>query len=205
MRSTSSQLRPTIWQGMPPRRQSLSAAREPRMTSVRTRLVGAAELEAVVPSLATILSDTVNGGTPLGFLAPLTEAAAQEYWRSLRRSLSAGNRLLLVASSERGVIGSGQLSLPAAPNGRHRAEVEKLLVAPALKGLGLGREILHALHQAGRDAGRTLFFLNTRRGSPAEGFYQRMGYRDVGLLPGWSVGPDGARRDHVIYCRELES
>jgi acetyltransferase len=89
------------------------------------------------------------------------------------------------------------------PNARHRAELQKLFVATALRGSGVGRSLMAALHETARQHGRSLLFLNTRRGDPAEGFYKGLGYREVGVLPGWTIGPVGERYDHVTLYKEL--
>lgn len=174
-------------------------------TTITIRPVSPTELESLLPSLARILTDTVNGGVPLGFLAPLTDRQSREYWLSLLPDLRAGSRLLLAACNETGVIGSGQLSLPRWSNARHRAELQKLFVAPELKGRGIGRCLLAALHDSARRLGRTLIVLNTRRGEPAETFYKAQAYSEVGVIPGWTVGPAGERYDHVTLYQELPS
>jgi len=173
--------------------------------SLRSRMVLSDELESVVPTLASLLRATVNGGTALGFLPHLSEEAARDYWRSLRRELAAGSRRLVLACTEHGIVGSGQLRFHTTPNGTHRAEVEKLFVAPALKGLGIGRFLMAALHDSAREAGRTLLYLNTRRDNPAAEFYRGLGYQEVGVVPGWSVGASGEPHDHVFYYKEVLS
>ena len=157
----------------------------------------------MLPALTRLLTDTVNGGAPMGFLPPLAEHDARDYWRSLRAELRAGTRVLLVACDGDEVIGSGQLSLSPWPNGRHRAEVQKVFVAAAARGRGVGRAILDALHDAAREHGRSLIVLNTRRRGGAGTFYEGLGYRVTGVIPGWTRGPAGERHDHLILFREL--
>lgn len=146
----------------------------------------------------------MNGGVPMGFLPPLTHDQAREYWLSVRAELESGRRLLIGAFNESGLVGSGQLSFPTRPNAPHRADVEKLFVAAALRGRGVGKLLMTALHDASLQRGRYLVMLNTRYGSPAERFYKELGYREVGPIPGWSLGPGGERYDHVILYQELE-
>jgi GNAT superfamily N-acetyltransferase len=172
-------------------------------TLLGIRRLSGAELPEQLPSLVRLLRDTVNGGSPLGFLPPLTEEAAGGYWLSLRPELYSGVRLLLTANTARGVIGSVQLALATMPNGRHRAEVQKLFVAPIARGQGIGRALMSRLHEVARERGRTLLLLNTRSRGPAERFYKALGYGDAGVVPGWSVGSSGERYDHVRLYREL--
>jgi GNAT superfamily N-acetyltransferase len=81
--------------------------------------------------------------------------------------------------------------------------LQKLLVAPALRGKGVGKLLLAALHDAARQHGRTLLLLNTRRGQPAESFYRQVGYREIGVVPGYTMGPAGERYDTVAFYNEL--
>jgi hypothetical protein len=45
--------------------------------------------------------------------------------------------------------------------------------------------------------------LNTRKDGRAETFYKRLGYREAGVIPGWTLGPAGERYTHVTLYREL--
>jgi acetyltransferase len=180
---------------------TLEVAQQNTPTSIRP--VSPTELESHLPAFVELLRDTVNGGVPMGFLPPLTHDEGRDYWLSLRPELQAGSRLLLAAYTEDGIVGSGQLSLSSWPSSPHRAELQKLFVATALRGRGLGRSLLTALHDTARQHGRSLLHLNTRRGEPAEVFYKGLGYREVGVIPGWTVGRAGERYDHVTLYQEL--
>jgi acetyltransferase len=168
------------------------------------REISPSEIDGILPSLIELFRECVNGGVPMGFLPPLTHDQARDYWRSVRAELETGRRLLIGAFTESGLVGSGQLSFPTRPNAPHRADVEKLFVAAALRGQGIGKLLMTALHDASLQRGRYLVMLNTRYGSPAERFYKELGYREVGPIPGWSLGPAGERYDHVILYQELE-
>jgi GNAT superfamily N-acetyltransferase len=174
-----------------------------RSESTVIRPVSALELVALLPELAELFRETVNGGSPLGFLAPITHAAARDYWISLIRELEAGSRILLVASGDDIVVGSGQLELSQRPNSPHRAELQKLFVDRASRGQGIGRLLVRALHDAAREKGRTLIRLNTRHGEPAEEFYKSLGYKEVGVIPGWTIDRTGERYDHVELYQDL--
>jgi acetyltransferase len=171
--------------------------------STSIRPVSPAELDELLPDLIDLFRETVNGGVPMGFLPPLSHDQGRNYWLSVRTELKAGTRLLLAAFTESGLVGSGQLALATRPNAPHRAEVEKLFVTTALRGHGVGKLLMAALHAAARERGRYLVLLNTRHGSRAESFYKELGYREVGPIPGWSLGPAGERYDHVILYQEL--
>lgn len=174
-------------------------------TSPCIQLVSPAALDKLLPELVELLRDTVNGGASLGFLPPISRDESRNYWLSLRPELQAGSRILLAACGEHRLEGTVQLALSPWPNARHRAELQKLFVSPALRGRGLGKSLMAAAHTTALQLGRTLLSLTTRWGGPAEVFYKELGYRQVGVIPGWTVGPAGERYDHVTLYRELSS
>jgi Sortase and related acyltransferases len=165
--------------------------------------VSSAELEEQVASFTELFKETVNGGASLGYVAPLTHNAARDYWLSLRSELDSGARLLLAAYAEGQLVGSGQLYLPYWPAARHRAEVHKLLVGATTRGHGVGKQLMTSLHETSRRRGRSLILLNTRRGGSAERFYMRLGYKEVGVVPGHIAAQGGLRYDSVILYLEL--
>jgi acetyltransferase len=167
--------------------------------------IGSTQIEDLLPALAELLMETVNGGEPLGFLPPVSVVECRNYWLSLRGELRAGSRLLFGVWAGDRLAGSGQLALPRWPNARHRAEVNKVLVATALRGQGVGRYMLGAMHDAAEQRGRTLLLLNTRRGGRAERFYRGLGYREAGVIPGYGVGPGGEAFDSLLMYRCLRA
>jgi acetyltransferase len=183
--------------------QQRSYMRFTRSASHAIRTVSALELVALLPELVELFKETVNGGSPLGFLAPITHATARDYWISLIRELETGSRIMLIAHDENILVGSGQLALSQRSNSPHRAELQKLFVERASRGRGVGRSLVRALHDAARENGRTLIRLSTRCGEPAEEFYKSLGYREVGVIPGWTIDRAGERYDHVELYRDL--
>jgi GNAT superfamily N-acetyltransferase len=175
----------------------------PAGATVTIRAISSIELERRLPNLAQLLIDTVADGISLGFLPPLRRKEACSYWLSLRSEINAGARLLLGVYSCDRIIGVGQLAIPSWPSATHRAELQKIFVASSVRGGGIGRRLMTALHDAARQRGRSLLTLGTRRGGGAEDFYKSLGYREAGMVPGYSVGPTGERYDSVTLYHEL--
>ena len=169
------------------------------------RWITAPELKYVITSLVEILADTVNNGSPLGFMPPLTREDSLNYWVSLLPELSSGVRKLVVVYDQNRVVGSGQLALSQRTNSPHRAEIQRLFVATDARGAGLGKLLMHALHDVARDHGRSLIYLSTRYGEGPQHFYRALGYKDAGVVPGWTIGPKGERYDHVTMYTELRT
>jgi acetyltransferase len=175
----------------------------PRSMRITIRKTSAAAMETILPSLTQLLREVVSTGTPMGFLPPLSEQAAEDYWRSIKLELEAGSRILLTAHTEEGLVGTGQLALCQRQNAPHRAEVEKLFVTAAARGRGVGTLLMQGLHCQARANGRTLLVLNTRVGLPAVEFYKALGYKEAGVIPGWSIGVAGERYGDVIMYGEF--
>ena len=165
--------------------------------------LSSAALVRVVPDLAALLSDAVNRGASLGFVPPTRSDDCRAYWESLCVEIDTGRRILLGAFHGDRIVGSGQLALPPQPNAVHRAEVQKLIVDAELQGQGVGRSLMAALHGTARRHRRSLVLLNTRHGDRAERFYKALGYREAGVIPGYTVGPGGHRRDTVVMYQEI--
>ena len=112
---------------------------------VRIEALGAREAAARVAELSAILEDAVDGGASVGFLAPLAPAEATAYWESVVDAIAHGTRLLLVACDADGrLVGTAQLALETRPNGRHRAEVTKVMVLRDARRQGTGRALMRA-------------------------------------------------------------
>jgi acetyltransferase len=189
---------------MPARLHRMIAPYNERALPITIRQLSALEFVALLPELVDLFLETVNGGSPLGFLAPITRETVRGYLISLISEVETGSRLVLIAYRNNAVVGSGQLALSRRSNSPHRAELERLFVEKASRGQGIGRSLMHALHSVAQQNGRTLILLNTRRGEPAEAFYKGLGYREVGVIPGWTIGADGERYDHVTLYQELD-
>ena len=101
--------------------------------------LNAEQASAVLGQLIEQLRDVVDGGAAVGFLPPLSEAEARSYWAGVVAEVERGSRVLLAARQGDDVVGSVQLELSARPNGRHRAEVQKLLVHTRARGQGIAR------------------------------------------------------------------
>jgi GNAT superfamily N-acetyltransferase len=176
---------------------------EPSLLPFTARRLSVGDFIRSIPTLADLLVDVVLGGASLGFLAPLDYERACAYWLSLRDQVRSGDRLVHVALCGDQIVGSGQLLLSRWPNARHRVELQKLLVSPPFQGRGIGRLLMGALHDEARCQGRSLVLLGARRGGSAEAFYRALGYHEVGVVPGYSIGPAGERYDNVTFYRHL--
>ncbi|GCE07269.1 GNAT family N-acetyltransferase [Dictyobacter aurantiacus] len=160
--------------------------------------------ERLLPDLIRLLRATVDGGASVGFLPPLAEDEARRYWQATLQDVTDGSQVLLVALDTDGqVLGSVQLALAMKPNGRHRAEVQKLFVDPSQRRHGIGRGLMKTVEEAARAHGRTLLVLDTREGDAAEQLYRRMGYIEAGRIPGYAISSSGTLDGTIYFYKNL--
>jgi acetyltransferase len=152
-----------------------------------------------------LLHDSVEGGASVGFLPPLSRAEAEEYWSGVFADVIGQRRVLLAAWDGTNLVGSVQLELAMKPNGRHRGEVQKLLVLRAWRGRGIGAALMLAVEDAARKRGRSLLVLDTRQGDTAERLYQRLGYSRAGVIPRFARNMHDTLDATVIFYKELGS
>lgn len=167
------------------------------------RRLDAGQAEALRAPLCELLIDAVDGGASVGFLPPLSLGEAQAYWASVEQALRDGSRVLLVFEDEGGVAGTVQLDLAMRANGRHRAEVIRLLVHRRARRRGIGTQLMAAVEEAARAEGRSLLVLDTRKGDPSETLYRGIGYTAAGEIPGYARSASGALDATVFFYKRL--
>jgi len=161
--------------------------------------VGDSDLRA----LAQLLVDAVDSGAAVSFLAPLTLADAEDWWRSTL-SASHSRAIFLVARDAEGIVGTVQLHPAWAPNQPHSAEVVKLLVHRRRRRAGVGTQLMQAIEDAARHDGFSLLTLDAKRGEAAEQLYRRIGWTHAGTIPRYAIDTDGTTpHDAVIFYKEL--
>jgi GNAT superfamily N-acetyltransferase len=159
--------------------------------------------EAQIEALADVLIDCIDDGAGVSFLHPLDTDKARAFWRRIAHDVATGDRALLVAEDDTGIVGTVQLVLGQPENQPHRADLSKMLVHRRARRRGLGAALLESAEQTARDCGKTLLVLDTNTGSDAERLYARMGWVRVGTIPDFSVQPRGGLRATTVFYRKL--
>ena len=157
-----------------------------------------------MPGLCALLEDTVEGGASIGFLWPMSEGEAERYWRSIIPAVESGERILLIASEDARIVGTGQLELCRRANGLHRAEVAKLMVLRSARRKGIASAIMVALEDEARHHGRTTLVLDTFLDGGAENLYRALGWTEAGCVPLYAARPDGTLGTTVYYYKLLD-
>ena len=166
-----------------------------------THPVAAADLRG----LAELLDEAVEGGAAVSFVAPLSVAEAEAWWKEKIES-SHPRAVFLVARDREGIAGSVQLHPAWAPNQPRRADVAKLLVRRRCQRTGLGAHLMRAIEETARREGFDLLTLDAESASAADRLYRRCGWTPVGTIPAFAVDPDGTTpHDAVVFYKRLDA
>ncbi|WP_127589094.1 GNAT family N-acetyltransferase [Paenibacillus koleovorans] len=148
--------------------------------------------------LTELLIAVVEDGASIGFLPPVGREEAVAYWDGVMGP----DVVLLVARQEGRIVGTVQLHLCGKANGRHRAEIAKLMTAPACRRQGIGRLLMLEAEQQAQVARRTLLVLDTREGDPSNRLYLALGYVQAGIIPRYAMSANGSLDTTVLYYKE---
>lgn len=162
------------------------------------------ELNQCLPALGDLLMTTVQHGNSLGFLADVDQAQMQAYWRGVLAQLGPLHRLWVARDGDT-LLGTVQLACCGKPNGRHRGEVQKLMVAPQARRRGVAAALMARLEDEARAAGLSLLVLDTEAQSPAEAFYQGQGWQRAGEIPQFAADPQGRLHATALYWKALSA
>lgn len=166
------------------------------------RAIGSGEALALVPALAEMLIDCVEHGASVSFMSSLSRSKAEAFWTGVAEGVERGERVLLVATHGEEVAGTVQLVLAQPENQPHRAELSKMLVHSRARRRGLGAALMQAAEAAALEAGKSLLVLDTAS-AEATRLYARMGWTQVGVVPGYALLPDGRPCDTTIFYKAL--
>lgn len=172
---------------------------------MRVQRADAAEIRRHAPELAQILRDAVEEGAGLGFVPPLAPTEARAYFERVADEVEKGSRILLLATLDGRVAGSVQLDLCLRPNGRHRAELQKVMVHPAFRRQGVGRALMLATEETARSEGRTTLFLDTFAHQSARALYESCGWTHAGDIPEYALTEKGDLGATSLYYRLLRA
>jgi acetyltransferase len=158
--------------------------------------------DELADALAALALDAVANGASIGWLAdPGTDEATR--WARSVLADAGGDVVVWVARSAGQVVGTVQYERCAKPNGRHRAEVRKLLVHSAWRRHGVGARLMRALEATAHDAGIELLHLDTSAGSSAEALYASLGWTRSGEIPHFAAMPDGEIKPTAVWWKRL--
>jgi len=158
--------------------------------------------EREIQGLSDVLIDCVEGGASVSFMLPMTRAKAETFWRDAATAVARGERVVLSAEDETGIVGTVQIILAQPENQPHRGDLAKMLVHRRARRRGIGEALLVAAERSALDAGKTLLVLDTAS-DDAERLYARQGWQRCGIIPNYALLPDGRPCATTYFFKSL--
>ena len=146
----------------------------------------------------------LSAGASIGFLLPDHKPDIARYWRGIAEDLESSDRTLLAFERDGRILGTVQVDYCAKANGRHRAEIQKLLVARTARRQGIGAALMRAAEEVARSRGRWLLLLDTREGTEGDALYRRLGWTAFGRVADYARDSDGTLAACVFFMKRLE-
>jgi ribosomal protein S18 acetylase RimI-like enzyme len=181
----------------------MSEARNPQPGAMPVRALDAAEARARIPDLAGVLVDCVAGGASVSFMDGFSMAEAVGFYADVAAAVEAGEVVLFGAFEGDRLVGTVQLAPSDKPNQPHRCEIMKLLVRRDSRRAGHAERLMLAAEAHARGLGRSMLTLDTQLEGDAARLYDRLGYRRVGVIPGYALWPDGRPCDTLFYWKPI--
>jgi len=138
----------------------------------------------------------------VSFMHPLSVDKAEAFWRRVGEEVARGERALVIAEDEQGIVGTAQLVLEQPENQPHRADLAKMLVHRRGRRRGIGAALLRAAEEAAVACGKSLLVLDTAS-DDAERLYVRAGWQLCGVVPDYALLPRGGLCRTTFYYRML--
>jgi acetyltransferase len=161
------------------------------------------DYDSSVPRLAEILIDAVHSGAGVTFLAPLSKAMAEAFWRKTSSSVGEGGTVQFVAEENGLIAGTVMLQKVWALNQQHRCEVAKLLVHRDFRRRNIGTLLMQALEAKARQSGFTLITFDTVAHGPTEAFYKGLGFTCAGYIPDYATTTQAGLHDTALFYKRL--
>lgn len=154
--------------------------------------LSATQAQPLLAALTEVLQGCVADGASVGFIDAGDRAVMERFWQDKIFSLASGDNQLLVARQQGVIVATVMVGFSAMPNGRHRAEISKLLVHPDARRQGIARRLMQQAEQLAIEQGKTLLVLDTRSGDVATDLYLSMDWQIAGSIPLYAESTEGA-------------
>ncbi|MGC4894570.1 GNAT family N-acetyltransferase [Micromonospora sp. DT31] len=153
--------------------------------------------------IADLWVDVTNAGGAVGFVAPVTAAEVRPLAESTLAEVADGpDRLLVGHQGDRPVavlvIADNRFHLKA-----HWRVLKRVMVHPDVQGRGHGVALMREAERVARSLGLAALHVTVRDGLGLDGFYRRLGYREVGRLPAALRLSPTDTRDEILMWRDL--
>ena len=142
-------------------------------------------------SLVNLIKDSVANNYSVGFMQDSTEADFEKFWLDEIAKCDSQNGIFIALADEE-VLGSVIVTRELRANGRHRAELRKLLVHSKAQKMGIGTALEKLATSFAKEIGLKLLYLDSATSYLINGVYEKWGWTKSGEIPNFAKNPDGS-------------
>jgi GNAT superfamily N-acetyltransferase len=159
--------------------------------------------DALRAQIVALWVEVTNAGGAVGFVAPVTADDVQPVADAALAGVASGVDRLLVGVDDGRLVALLFITDNRFPLKAHWRVLKRVMVVPGSQGRGYGAALMREAAAVGAEAGWAGLHVTLRDGHGLDGFYRRLGYREVGRIPGALRVAPGDDRDEVFMWLEL--
>lgn len=150
--------------------------------------------------LVELIYDAIHSNNSVGFLYSTSKSELHEFWE---KEVSDAANTLILARVNDVIVGIVIVTRETRPNGRHRAELRKLMVHSQYQRQGIGRGLEQRATDFAQAEGLTLLYLDSATDFLVERVYESWGWQKAGSIPDYSSKPDGTFEPTTYFYKLL--
>jgi len=159
--------------------------------------------DALRTQIVALWADVTNAGGAVGFVAPVSEDDVRPVADATLAGVASGVDQLLIGVDAGRLVAVLFITDNRFPLKAHWRVLKRVMVDPAGQGRGHGVALMREAAQVAARLGLDALQVTVRDGHGLDRFYRRLGYREVGRIPGaLRVGP-GDDRDELLMWLDL--
>ncbi|MEU8610386.1 GNAT family N-acetyltransferase [Actinoplanes sp. NPDC048791] len=159
--------------------------------------------DALRADIVALWTDVTNAGGAVGFVAPVTEDQVRPLAETTLAAVAQGIDRLLIGVDDGRLVALLFIADNRFPLKAHWRVLKRVMVLPGSQGRGYGAALMREAAAVASELQLAALQVTVRDGHGLDGFYRRLGYREVGRIPGaLRVGP-GDDRDELVMWLEL--
>jgi len=148
--------------------------------------------------------EVTNAGGAVGFVPPVTAEDVRPTAEAAFAGVESGLDHPLVGVDDGRLVGLLFVTDNRFNLKDHWRVLKRVMIAPSSQGKGYGGALMREAAAVGRKMGLAGLQVTVRGGQGTEGFYARLGYTEVGRLPGALRVAEGDDRDEILMWLPLK-
>jgi GNAT superfamily N-acetyltransferase len=153
--------------------------------------------------IVALWADVTNAGGAVGFVPPVTAGDVRPTADAAFAGIDARLDHLLAGFDDGRLVALLIITDNRMPLKAHWRVLKRVMVAPGSQGRGYGSVLMREATGVGGTMGLAGLQVTVRGGIGTEEFYARLGYREVGRVPGALRVAEGDDRDEIIMWLPL--